>query len=420
MTRENRDENAGANRTRIVLVAILVLLFLLLIVLGMFTFRLLRPSGAPDAKSLPPGIEWVRSIYGYGPSEGEQFYRPTDADVAPDGTIWGVDRARARILGFNPDGSFKRIISTGEATPNQPGRMYLPSGISTDEDGNVYVCDYGSEKVLVFSPAGEFLLEWPVPLPTDCDVLGETVAVCSAYGVALFDRQGTLITFFGTRGPREEQFDLPHGIAIADDGTVYVSDTQNSRVKAYTQGGDLLWSVGERRGVSSEATEGASPFQIPSGMVIDDNGRIVLVDPFEFQLIVLDPTKDGEIVGRYGEFGVEDGRFVYPTGVGYDPSRDWFVVADTTNDRLQVVRIPGSSSNPLAAVRRFFTGPWWICAVPLALLLIAAIVALTSRRRRKDGDRRRDGEFPSRSDTTDGIEATQDSEIVEVEDPSSR
>ncbi|MDH4140591.1 MAG: hypothetical protein OEV43_08480 [Coriobacteriia bacterium] len=381
MTTAIVDRESGTGRTRMVLIAILVLLFLLLMVLAIFAYRLLQPAGKPDAESLPPGIEWVRSIYGYGPSEAEQFYRPEDADIAPDGTIWGVDSAHTRILGFNPDGSFKVMISTG-GRADQPGRMQLVSGIATDEDGNVFACDFGREKVISFSEEGEFLLEWDVPLPIECDVRGDTVAVCTAYGVALFDRKGTPITKFGTRGSREEQFDGPHGIALGEDGTVYVSDTENNRVKAYTQDGDLLWIRGVKRSEAAGETEDESPFQIPAGMTVDDNGRVVLVDPFQFQILVLDPNNAGEVVGEYGDFGTEDGRFVYPTGIGYDASRDWFVVADTTNDRLQVVRIPGSSSNPFSAIRRLLTGPWWICSIPLILLLIAFLVAASSRRRR--------------------------------------
>jgi hypothetical protein len=89
-------------------------------------------------------------------------------------------------------------------------------------------------------------------------------------------------------------------------------------------------------------------------------------------------------VGRYGEQGAQDGTFTYPFGIAYDPDRDWFVVADANNDRLQVLRIPGSTTSPtLTALRRSMTGPWTVCAIPFALLILAIVIALIVRRWRK-------------------------------------
>src|SRR5580698_9716947 len=32
----------------------------------------------------------------------------------------------------------------------------------------------------------------------------------------------------------------------------------------------------------------------------------------------------------------------YPTGIAYDKTRDWFAVADTSNNRVQIIRLPGT------------------------------------------------------------------------------
>jgi hypothetical protein len=114
----------------------------------------------------------------------------------------------------------------------------------------------------------------------------------------------------------------------------------------------------------------------------------VLVDPFGFDIVVLDPEQEGKVVGRYGEFGNEDGFFAYPTGIAYDPARDWFAITDTANDRVQVVRIPGSTSQPIpAAARRFLSGPFGICSIPLILLLIALFLGVLRSRTRRREDR---------------------------------
>lgn len=136
----------------------------------------------------------------------------------------------------------------------------------------------------------------------------------------------------------------------------------------------------------------ANPFLLPSGMTMDGSGRIVLVDPFRFRIAVVDPkTKDiarepgsNGRPGRqafYGDQGSADGFFNYPTGIAYDKTRDWFAVADTFNNRVQIVRIPGSGGGALAPVIGAFRLPMCVLCVPWILLLAAALV-LASRRRR--------------------------------------
>jgi hypothetical protein len=97
----------------------------------------------------------------------------------------------------------------------------------------------------------------------------------------------------------------------------------------------------------------------------------VVVDAFKYAIIVLDGAT-GQKVAEYGDFGPEDGFFDNPSAIAYDPARDYFVVADTQNNRLQVVRLPGSSKSPVvAAVVRAADRPIWVLGLPVAFLLVA-------------------------------------------------
>jgi hypothetical protein len=57
------------------------------------------------------------------------------------------------------------------------------------------------------------------------------------------------------------------------------------------------------------------------------------------------------------------------------------VVADTSNNRLQVYSIVGSGGSFTTSARRFLDQPVWVFSIPL-LLLLAAIVLLVINRRR--------------------------------------
>jgi hypothetical protein len=128
--------------------------------------------------------------------------------------------------------------------------------------------------------------------------------------------------------------------------------------------------------------------QLPTSIALDGKGRLIVIDAFGFDMVVLKATsKSASLVARYGDFGQQDAFFNYPTGVAYDADRDWFAVADTFNNRVQILRIPGSTDNAaMAAVRR------------------SALAIRRARRRARggeqgDGDRREEGlETPSAED----------------------
>jgi outer membrane protein assembly factor BamB len=379
-------EDRPASRMRMVLVAALVVLTLMLAGLGYFIVRVVTPAGAPTAaKDLPQGLEWVRSIYGYGQAEGQQFKRPVDVAIGPDGSIWATDPQRNRVLGFNADGSFKGLIHTGPSAKGA-AKMGMPEGVAVGEDGNVYVADTGNEKIMVFTQDNRFIREWAVPSPLVLAVRNGRVVVGSGPGVSVHTTDGKLLSVWGKYGNGPEEFNTVHGVAIAANGTVYISDTNNVRIKAYKADGTLLWIWPKDRTVAASTgvapKSGKTPVALPAGMTLDGQGRLVVADPFSFELVVLDVSEaTATVVSRYGAFGSKDGFFAYETGVSYDPARDVFAVTDTNNDRVQIVRLPGSAvPGVAAAAQRALTGvsPW--CLVPVILLLLAVIVAVLRRR----------------------------------------
>lgn len=370
-----------ARRTRLLLSAGLVVLFILLLTVLAFVARIVTPVGQPDRDELPEGLTWIRSIYSWGTTEDKQLHGPSDVGVGPDGTIWVADATRFQIVGFTPTGSFKALLTQG------PGAMF-PQSFDVAENGDVYVCDFAHDRIVVLSPDNTVVREWKVQLPMEIAVRGDRVVVGSRGGVAVYDREGNVISYWGQRGSKPDEFDVVRGVAIAPDGTIYVSDTQNKRLKAYTEAGELKWVYPSpeemerfKQTASLEDTEAAdAPFQIPTGMTFDAAGRLLVVDPFEFAIMSID-TEDGHVLARWGEFGERDGYFGYPTSIDYDPARDWFVVADTANDRVQVIRLPGSGDGVAATIRRAWGGPLWACYAPLILIVLAIIIAVTGRRR---------------------------------------
>jgi DNA-binding beta-propeller fold protein YncE len=236
-------------------------------------------------------------------------------------------------------------------------------------------------------------------------VRGGKIAVAAGPGVAVFTPEGKMIVQVGTsRGWGTDQFDLPHGIVQGPEGNIYVADTQNRRIKALSPTGRILWMLGDapdrsKPGAgdvrSKNSTTTTAPFLLPSGMTMDGKGDLVVVDPFKFRIAIVD-AKSGKVVtekradgspGRaayYGDYGQADGMFAYPTGISYDKTRDWFAVADTSNNRVQIIRLPNTGGSITAPIVGGFRWPMLVCCIPWILLLIAAMMLYNRRRKERE------------------------------------
>jgi DNA-binding beta-propeller fold protein YncE len=340
---------------------------------------------------------WVRSIYGWGPKVEERLRSPIAVAISPDGRYWTVSNHQT-IVGFDQNGrlagSYDLPLGEGE------GQVLSIEGIAFDSEGNLYVADYGNAKVLKVRPDGMVDGEVGVTFVQRVATSDDRLGVAAVRGVALFGLQdGELISQWGGRGRGYEEFDSVRGLDFGEDGTIFTSDSLNRRVKAYSPEGRVLWSFPDTETVEAarkldelstdeERARVADtiPFELPQGLTVDAAGRIALVDAFKARISVLDP-RNGEVISTYGRDGTLDGQFVYPSDIAYDAARDQYLIADTGNHRLQVVRLEGSGGSPLALVGRLKGQPVWVCCFPLALLLILLLMAfLRSRRRRETSE----------------------------------
>jgi hypothetical protein len=296
---------------------------------------------------------------------------------------------------FRPGGAFASLVHTGRGGSGR-GQFIRPQSLATDASGDLYIADPVANKVIVFGDDGRFSREWKVDHAIGVQVVGDLAYVSTGGEVHVFDRKGEEQGSFGRHGNGRGQLDANQGVE-ADARHVFVADALNERVVAFDRQGEVVWSLPDvdsarvlaaRSATASAQPSGEGPFELPQDLTFDARGRLAVVDAFKFQLVVLDPATGFEI-GRYGEYGTRDGAFFYPTGVAYDAKRDWFAVADTRNDRVQIVRIPGSGSDPASAVRRTLTSPYRYCLPPVLVALVALILAFVSAPRmprEKDGE----------------------------------
>jgi sugar lactone lactonase YvrE len=394
------DRAVKSRRGRRILTLVLVVLLLTLGLAVNLLVRLVGVPGGSRAEIDTAGLQWVRSIYGMSDAVDDQLESAQMAVPDSDGSLWVTDGVHGMLMHFSADGEFIGALRGPEDAP-----LFAPSRLTIGPDGLFYICETMSDTVRVLDRNGNEAGSFSIPQPVSVAVSEDRIVVGAVAGFAILDMQHQPIQVIGSRGHGDAEFDYVHGVAIGDDGTIYIADSFNNRLSAYDKDGKRLWmmrtgkpgngaemvggslTVGE---VTDAVLQGEDALQLPLGLTIDGAGRIVVIDMFECALAVFEP--DGTFVGKYGDAGADDGLFFYPTSVSYDPARDWFAVADTLNNRVQIVRIPDSSSggDVTAAVRRALTGPLRACLLPFLVLVVALVGSLFVRARRKRGPVRRE------------------------------
>jgi DNA-binding beta-propeller fold protein YncE len=178
-------------------------------------------------------------------------------------------------------------------------------------DGSIYVADTFNYRIQHFTADGTFIQQWGSKSP-DCPYPGSPPENVPS----------------GT-------FCEPWGIAVSEDGSVYVADTWNQRIQKFTADGQFLSMWGH--GITQD-TNDLLGFYGPRGIVIDKLGNVLVTDTGNSRVLVF--NMNGQPVTQFGSTGVAAGQFAEPVGMALDTNGRLYVV-DTWNQRIQVFTLDG-------------------------------------------------------------------------------
>jgi len=96
---------------------------------------------------------------------------------------------------------------------------------------------------------------------------------------------------FGGKGKEEGEFNHPGYIALDKEGNIYVTDTENDRIQKFSSEGEHLLRIGGAQG-KGKGNQG-SIFNKPTGIAVDEEGFIYVADRNNDRVVKIKQEEDG-------------------------------------------------------------------------------------------------------------------------------
>jgi sugar lactone lactonase YvrE len=221
--------------------------------------------------------EYINRFGTEGTGEG-QFKEPEGIAVDSKGDVWVADTGNSRVEELSSTGTFIGMFGEGGA---QTGQLAAPAALAIDSSGNVWVADTGNKRVEEFSSKGEYLRELTETAKDEgivADAKGDVwVSETGNNKVVELSSAAKEIGSFGSFGSGNGQFSAPEGIVISGE-TAYVVDGGDNRVEEFKLTEKEGKSSGEYVAQFGTKGTGNGQFEGPRGMALDNEGNLWVAD----------------------------------------------------------------------------------------------------------------------------------------------
>lgn len=310
------------------------------------SYAQLPPDAAPGS---------IVTFAGGGTEEGKLattilLLHPSDLAIASDGTLYVADAMARRALRINPAGVVTIAAGgcegsdVGDGGPANMAVLKCPQGIALGPDGSLYIADKLDHRIRRVGTDG----------------LISTVAGTGSPG------------YSGDGGPAvSAQLAWPEGIAVGPDGSVFIADTGNHRIRRILPDGTITTFAGTGRpGYSGDGGPAAKAELFwPTGVSACPGGIVCVADKGNNRIRSIRP--DGTITlvagcGRPGYSG-DGGPAVEACLNGPDRvflRPDGFIfIADTGNHRIARISPDGTIHTFCGTGKPGFSGDGGPCAL---------------------------------------------------------
>lgn len=266
-----------------------------------------------------------------GPAKLIKIGAPISIALGPDNSVYFAEDARHRIRRIDPDGLISVVAGTGsyglsgDGGPATSAKLNSPGDIAVSADGSIYIADTNNHRIRRIDSNG--FISTIAGTGTGTDGGG-------------FSGDGDIAV--------NAQLKYPNAVAIGPDGSLYIADSGNNRIRRIGINGIITTVAGN--GLDGFHSNGGQATQAslnhPNSIIVTSDGTLIISDFYNHQIHQV--TQDGIIRtvagnGMQGYSGDGDvateAQLYYPCGIALSPDGSLYI-ADTYNQRIRRVGQP--------------------------------------------------------------------------------
>jgi sugar lactone lactonase YvrE len=190
------------------------------------------------------------------------------------------------------------IFEIGADTGSNPGQFYNPTGVAVDYQSNIYCMDSGNNRIQIFNSAGtlqayagtagsgnlQFNNGQGIAVDTGSGTV-HTLYVCDQGNhrvqILSYNTVTKVITYVGVLTGRV--FTSPASVIVGSTGKVFVTDSGANRVDEFSSGNAWV------RAYTTPDSPATGSLSGPTGIVIDNNGKLVVCDTTNRRVVMITP-----------------------------------------------------------------------------------------------------------------------------------
>jgi sugar lactone lactonase YvrE len=235
-----------------------------------------------------------------GPAETAQFSSPAGIALGPAGELYVCDSGNHLVRKIARDGRVTTVLGDG----GKDGiKLDTPTGIAVDANGNVYVSDTGSSRIFLLSADG-----------------AASVYAGHAHAQELTDAPD----------PGKARFNLPRGLALDENGALFVADFRNDAIRRIEPNGGA---------VSTVVTSAGGP----TALALGADGTLYYVATWLGAIIGISPKGERTVLANpkltFGDRGGRGAEAALRPADGLLLTSDGLVFTDTGNNRIRTVAL---------------------------------------------------------------------------------
>lgn len=259
------------------------------------------------------------STFGFnnGSASNAQFKNPAGIAVDADGNLFVADIFNEKIRKITPSGDVSTFAGTTFGFADGQGNVAMfkrPFDVAIDATGNLYITDLFNHKVRKISNTG-------------------LVSTFAGNIEGYLDGIGT-----------SALFNLPSGITIDKQGNLFITDTENRRIRKITSTGVVTTFAGSGAAVAADGQGTAASFSSLRGITINPSGNVFVVDDNGAKIRKISPAGLVTTFAGSTSQGFADGQGTAAkfgaSGIASDAQGNLFV-ADNTNHCIRKITPEG-------------------------------------------------------------------------------